>query len=175
MKTAALITLFFTLVLVSDLTAASADKSSHRVNSDQPITVKSNELIADNRGKTAVFTGKVVARQGDVTIFSDKLIINYAENGGEVDKVEALGNVRIVQSDRTGISSRAVYESREGRITLTGTPNPKVIQGADSVTGRVITYYLDEDKSSVTGGGDPDARVEAVISPSRKKGSPGGR
>jgi len=175
MKTVTLIMLLATLVLVSDLMAAPADKSSRRENANQPITVKSNELAADNKGRTAIFTGKVVSKQGDVTIFSDKLIVNYAENGGEVDKVEAIGNVRIVQTNRTGISSHALYESREGRITLTGKPDPKVIQGADSVTGKVIIYYVDDDKSFVSGGGDPDARVEAVINQSPKKEKAGGR
>lgn len=163
------------LFSVSLVLAAPVENSARKDRSNLPITVKSNELTADNKGKTAIFTGKVVAKQGDVTIFSDKLIVNYAESGGEVDKVEAIGNVRIVQTNRTGISSQAVYESRDGRITLTGTPDPKVLQGADSVTGRIITYYVDDDKSFVTGGGDPNARVEAVINPSAKKGTPGGR
>lgn len=175
MKTVSRLILLLLLVMTDDLYAASVGSVPRKGNSTQPITVKSNELTADNKGKTAIFTGKVVARQGDVTIFTDKLIVNYAENGGEVDKVEAIGNVRIVQADRTGISSHALYESRDGRITLTGTPDPKVMQGGDSVTGRVITYYVDDDKSLVTGGGDPNARVEAVINPARKKGNSGGR
>lgn len=176
MKTASLAILLMLLVVTSDAGAASAGSMPRRENASQPITVRSNELTADNKGKTAVFTGKVVAKQGDVTIFTDRLIINYAEkNGGEVDTVEAIGNVRIVQANRTGIASHALYESRNGRITLTGTPDPKVMQGADSVTGRVITYHVDDDKSLVTGGGDPNARVEAVINPSPKKGGSGGR
>lgn len=165
-----------TLTLSTSLAlAAPAEKSVRKDRPNLPITIKSNELTADNKGKTAIFTGKVVAKQGDVTIFSDKLIVNYAESGNEVDKVEAIGNVRIVQLNRTGISSQAVYESRDGRITLTGSPDPKVLQGSDSVTGKIITYYVDDDRSFVTGGGDPNARVEAVINPSAKKGTPGGR
>lgn len=176
MKILSLIMALFCIVMGSVSMAAPAEKSVRRDRSSLPITIKSNELTADNKGKTAVFTGKVVAKQGDVTIFSDKLIVNYAENNGEVDKVEAIGNVRIVQLNRTGISSEAVYESRDGRVTLTGSPDPKVIQGADSVTGKIITYYVDDDKSFVTGGGDPNARVEAVINPSaKKKGTDGGR
>jgi lipopolysaccharide export system protein LptA len=134
----------------------------HKGTSNLPITVKSNNLTADNKGKTAVFTGKVVAKQGDVTIFCDKLTVYYGNTQGEVDKIEADGNVRIVQENRTGLASHAVYESKQGRITLTG-GNPKVMQGADTVTGEVITYFIDDERSSVTGG-----RVEAVIHPKPK-------
>lgn len=154
--------------------AAPIDKPVHKDRSNLPITIKSNELTADNSGMTATFSGKVVAKQGDITIFSDKLIVNYSEKGGEVDKVEAFGNVRIVQLNRTGIASEAIYESHNGRIILTGEPNPKVMQGSDSVSGKTITYYLDDEKSIVTGGGDPGSRVEAVINTPARKGNAGG-
>lgn len=165
----------FCLLAAGQVLAVPPDKPQRREQSNLPITIKSNELTADNRGRTAVFTGKVVARQGDVTIFADRIIVNYADSKGEVDKVEALGNVRIVQLNRTGFASEAVYERRYGRITLTGTPNPKVVQGADSVSGRVITYFVDDEKSVVSGGGDPASRVEAVIHPSGTKGNADGR
>ena len=132
-----------------------------------PITVKSNEMNADNTAKSAVFSGKVVAKQGDVTIFSDKLIVSYAEKGGDVEKIEAFGNVRIVQLNRTGFSDQAVYESSSGRIVMTG--SPRVVQGDDSIRGKVITYYVDDEKSYVTSDGDPKARVEAVINPAARK------
>jgi lipopolysaccharide export system protein LptA len=133
--------------------------------SGQPITIKSNELAADNKGKTAVFSGKVVAKQGDVTIFCDKMTVYYGNAEGDIDKIEADGNVRIVQENRTGMAAHAVYESREGRITLTG-GNPRVMQGSDTVSGKIITYMIDDDRSSVSGGGD--SRVEAVINPKQK-------
>lgn len=163
------------IVTASRSLAVSADKPTHRDRSGLPITIKSNEMTADNKGKTAIFSGKVVAKQGDITIFSDKLVVSYAEKNSEVDKVEAIGNVRIVQLNRTGIASQAVYDSRDGRITLTGSPNPKVMQGSDSVSGKIITYYVDDDKSFVTGGGDPNSRVEAVINQPVRKDSAGGR
>jgi lipopolysaccharide export system protein LptA len=134
----------------------------HKGTSNLPINVKSNDLTADNKGKNAVFTGKVVAKQGDVTIFCDKMTVYYGNTQGDVDKIEADGNVRIVQENRTGFASHGVYESKQGKITLTG-GNPKVMQGADTVTGEIITYFIDDDRSSVTGG-----RVEAVIHPTPK-------
>jgi lipopolysaccharide export system protein LptA len=138
-----------------------------KIRSGLPITVKSNEMNADNVGKTAIFSGKVVAKQGDVTIFSDKLVVSYSDKGGEVEKIEASGNVRIIQLNRTGFSDHAVYESSTGRIIMTG--SPRVIQGDDRISGKVITYYVDDEKSYVTSDGDPKARVEAVINPAARK------
>jgi lipopolysaccharide export system protein LptA len=152
------------LLPTSDIYAAA---SAHKDRANLPITVKSNEMAADNKGKTAIFSGKVVAKQGDITIFCDKLVVSYAEKGGNVEKVEAFGNVRIIQLNRTGFADQAVYNSRNGRIVLTGTP--RVLQGSDSISGKVITYYVDAEKSEVSSGGDPKARVEAVINPPARK------
>jgi lipopolysaccharide export system protein LptA len=136
----------------------------------QPINIKSNELVADSKGRTATFIGKVVARQQDITIYADKLVVYYGEQGGDVDKVEAFGNVRIVQQNRIGTAGHAVYSNMEGKISLS--ENPKVHQGKDVVTGQVITYFISEEKSVVTGG--PDSRVNAVIYP-KGKGNDGER
>lgn len=153
--------------------AIPAANAAHKDRSSLPITIKSNEMTADNKGKTAIFSGKVVAKQGDITIFTDKLVVGYADKKGEVEKVEALGNVRIVQQNRTGFADQAVYESRNGRIVLTG--NPRVVQGSDSISGKVITYYVDDDRSDVSSGGDPKARVEAVFNPPARKNDAGSR
>jgi len=164
---------FVFMLLASVALAAPADKSSRKDRSNLPITIKSNELTADNKGKTAVFTGKVVAKQGDISIFADKITVNYADKKGDVEKIEAYGNVRIVQQNKTGTAAQAVYDSRDGRITLTG--NPRVMQGGDSISGKTITYYVDDDKSVVSGGDDPKSRVEAVINPPSRKGNADGR
>jgi len=140
---------------------------SSKDRSSLPITVKSNEMNADNIANRAVFTGKVVAKQGDVTIFSDKLVVSYSNKGGDVEKIEAFGNVRIVQQNRTGFSDQAEYESSTGRIVMTG--SPRVVQGDNSISGKIITYYVDDEKSYVTSDGDPKARVEAVINPASRK------
>lgn len=153
------------VMLVYAATAVLAAPVVRKANSNLPITIKSNELSADNKGKTAIFTGKVVAKQGDVTIFCDRMTVYYGAVQGDVDKIEADGSVRIVQENRTGFAAHAVYESKEGKVTLTG-GSPKVMQGADTVSGEVITYYIDDDRSSVTGG-----RVEATIHPKSKNDS----
>ena len=129
-----------------------------------PIQIKADELVTDNNSRTATFIGRVSARQGDIVIYSDKLIISYGGSGQDVEKVEAFGNVRIIQGNRHGEAAHAVYDNKGGKIILDGAP--KVSQGEDVITGKTIIYYVDEQKSVVSGG--TGTRVEAVIHPKGK-------
>lgn len=130
-----------------------------------PIQIKSNQLLADSTRKTATFTGNVVARQGDLTIYGDKLVISYAESEQEVRQAELFGKVRIVQGDRIGQSGHAIYDAQKGTIVLDQTPT--VSQGENVITGETITYYVDEGRSVVSGGSG--GRVDAIIHPRGKK------
>ena len=134
------------------------------VGSGEPLKIKSDNLTADNEKKTATFEGKVVARQGELTLYTDRLVVSYSEAGSDLSHVEAFGNVRIVQGNRQATGAHAVYDPKQARIVLDG--NPKVVVGEDVITGKVITYFVNEQKSLVTGG--PKERVEAVIHPGGK-------
>jgi len=149
------------LVLLALVPAAFAAPPA---TSREPLKIKSDTLHADNEKKTAVFEGKVVARQGDLTMYSDRLVISYTADGRELSRAEAFGNVRILQGTRQGTGDHAVYEPKDARILLDG--SPRVTQGDDVVTGKLITYYVNEQKSVVTSG--PSVRVEAVIHPGGK-------
>ena len=153
----ALCLVFAGLVKAADI--AGRDRNS------QPIQIKSSALSTDTVNRTATFTGKVVARQGDITIYCDRLVIIYSDKEKEVEKVEAFGNVRILQENRKALAGHAVYENKAGKIILDD--NPKVYQGEDEVTGKVITYFLDTQRSEVTS--DADTRVLAIIHPKEKK------
>jgi len=146
-------------LVMAGISSARADAPVPR--NKLPIQIKSNELLTDSPAHTATFIGKVSAKQGDVTIYSDKLVIHYSPSDQDVDRVEAFGNVHIVQENRVGEGEHGVYESRTGKVTLDG--NPKVVQGRDVITGNVITYFVDEQKSVVTSA--PGKRVDAVIHP----------
>ena len=146
------------VVLVLQL-AVAAVFGARTAHTDQPITIRSNELTADNKLKTAVFTGNVVARQGELTIYCDRMTVTYGASEGDVDAIEASGNVRIVQSNRTGFGEHARYSRKEGKVVLSG-GSPRVVQGDDVISGQTITYFIQDEKSSVSGG-----RVEAVLHP----------
>ena len=145
------------LVLFALVSVVSAEPVANR----EPLKIKSDTLQADNEKKSAVFEGKVVARQGDLTLYADRLVISYSSTGKELSRVEAFGNVRIMQGSRQASSTHAVYDPNGASILLDG--SPKVVQGDDVITGKVITYFVNEQKSVVTSG--PNQRVEAVIHP----------
>jgi lipopolysaccharide export system protein LptA len=148
------------LLLAVGALAAAAEKHIGGRNR-QPIQIKSDELNADNAKKTATFVGNVVARQGDLVLYADKLVVTYGEKGDALSRAEAFGNMRIVQGARRGQADHGVYDTVKGTIVMDG--SPKVFQGDNTIAGSVITYYLDEDRSVVSGG--PGVRVEAVIQP----------
>lgn len=158
--------LFLSASIAAAAPASSGTTPARKDRSNKPINIKADQLQADNKGKLAVFTGRVVSKQDDITIYSDRLEIYYGEGKDEVDKIIAIGNVRILQTNRIGTGGHAVYESKLGKVTLT--INPRVTQDKDTVTGKVIIYYLDEDRSEVQSG--ENTRVEAVVHPKSDSG-----
>lgn len=125
----------------------------------QPIQIKSDELFTDTAKKTATFVGRVTARQGDITIYADRLVVRSSDKGQEISSVEATGTVKVVQGNRLALAGHAVYDTGAGTIVLD--KDPKVFQGDDVISGTVITYHVADQKSVVSGGGT--RRVEAVI------------
>jgi lipopolysaccharide export system protein LptA len=159
-----ILTVVFSLTLILASLSLAETKLPFSRN-EEPIKILSDKLHTDSSRKVATFTGNVAARQGDLTIFADRLVISYSEESGDISRAEVFGNVRIVQGERRAQADHGVYDAKNSRIELDG--NPKVFQGSDTISGRNITYYLDQEKSEVTSG--IDSRVEAVIYPKGKR------
>jgi lipopolysaccharide export system protein LptA len=141
------------------------DSSRLPTRNDNPIHIKADQLLTDTKNSTATFTGKVTARQGELALYAERIVVHYAPKGGNVELVECSGTVRIVQKNRTGTAGNAVYDNKQGKIVLT--VNPKVYQGEDMISGSEITYDIAEQNSIVTG--SSTVRVEAVLHPKGKR------
>lgn len=130
--------------------------------SDQPINISADSLEYDNRANRARFEGNVVARQGDMVIFSKTMEVAYSADGG-IREANAEGAVRVVQGDRIATGDRIVFDNIRQMIVATG--NARVWQGDNVIQGRTITVYLLEDRAVVEGG--PEGRVSATVVPGR--------
>lgn len=130
-----------------------------------PVEVTARHLEARQQQHQAIFTGEVVAKQGDITLYCDKLTVFSLPEENQVDRMEASGNVRVIQLDRTATADQAIYRQQAGTLVLIG--NAKVHQGQNQVTGDEITVYLQEDRSVVKS--NETGRVRAILFPEQKK------
>ena len=153
------------LLLLAGFTLAAEKTPAGSYDSSQPINITSDQLEADDAARQVKFLGNVVARQGEVAIYSAVLTLFYSEGSKDIDRIEADREVRIVQGDRVATAEKAVFYQADGRIVLTG--NARVHQGADFVEGDVITVLLGEEKSVVQG--REGSRVNAVFHPKEEK------
>jgi lipopolysaccharide export system protein LptA len=128
----------------------------------RPIDVAADRLSADSARNIVTFEGNVVARQADVTLYADRIQAGYSRESGSIDRIEAEGNVRFLQEGREARSARATFYNLEQRIVLSG--GAKLRQGQNTVQGEMLTIFLRENRSVVTGGKD-GGRVQAVINP----------
>ncbi len=80
-----------------------------------------------------------------------------------VNRIEAMGNVKIEKENGNATCKKAVYFSDDEKIILTG--DPVAWEKGTRVSGKQITMYLAEDRSVVEGGSH--VRIEG-----EEKGAP---
>ena len=131
------------------------------------ISINADSMEYDNRSNMAIFKGNVVARQDDIVMFANAMHVYYSEGGG-LSRVDAQGNVRVVQGDRIATGSSIVFNNATQTIVATG--DPRVWQGDNVVHGKKITVYLKEERTVVEG--EPNSRASATIYPDSDKKKP---
>ena len=135
---------------------------------DQPIEITARQLEAIQQSGQAIFSGEVVAKQGDITLYCDKLVVFSVGGKQQVDRLEAFGRVRVVQLDRTATGDKAVYRKDQETLTLYGAA--QLHQGQNQVSGEEITLFLQENRSIVKSA--DGGRVRAVLFPEPQRGQP---
>jgi lipopolysaccharide export system protein LptA len=135
----------------------------------RPIEVTADRLSADSGGDSVTFEGSVVARQGDVTMHSDRLFAEYSRKTKSIEKIEAIGSVRFLQEGKEARSDRATFFNLEQRVVFSG--GATLRQGENTLKGETITVFIRENRAVATGA-EGGGRVQAVISPKGIKEAP---
>ena len=147
--------LFFSLfvpaadfLLLTPLSFAEEKKDAKK--GQVPTVITSESLTADNKAKTALFTGSVVAKKTDMTLYADRMLVYYSEggSGSNIDKIEADGNVKLVRGNRIITSGKMVYYAGKDERAIF-TEGPRAAEGKNVVTGTKMTYYMKDDRSVV--------------------------
>jgi len=129
--------------------------------SDEPINIRSDELEAFEEGgeRRFVFRQDVEVRQGDLRLTSRHLEAFYPKGSSQPDRLEARGNVVLVQEGREARCDRAIYLRSEGRVVCLG-DDAVLLQDGDRVRGKEIEFDLDTERLVVRGGADVELQSD---------------
>jgi lipopolysaccharide export system protein LptA len=140
-------------------------------NRDQPVRIQAASLEVREKDKMATFTGDVHVINGDTELRCKSLVVFYDEDtsgkgmkaaepgpSGErsIKRIEAKGNVIVVQKDQNATGDAAIFNMKENIVTLIG--NVVVTRAQDVLRGPRLTVDLTNGVSKMEGG-----RVDAFI------------
>src|SRR3954454_3092089 len=158
-------------------------------NSKEPIKIDADRLDVFDKEGRAVFTGNVVAVQGDSTIRCSVMIVYYEQNRAQaqtagqpkppsgppgsgdssIKKIDCQGPVTVVSKTQTATGDNAVYDKANNRVIVTG--NVALANGPNVMRGERIVYDLDSGVANVDS--KTGERVKALIMPG--SGNPDGK
>ncbi len=144
---------------------AIAAETTPKLDRNQPIEITSQKLEVLQQQRQSVFTGAVVAKQGEMTLYAEKLIVYFQKDQDRVERLEAIGAVRVTQLDRIATAEKAVFHQADETLVLIG--NAEVTQGKNKVSGDEITIYLKENRTLIKS--SEKGRVKATIVPEKKQ------
>ena len=140
----------------------------------KPIEIQSDKLRSENEGKKFIFSGNVYSVWGDLEIISDILEVysNSKSKTGQkksdeglgspnqdLDKVIAIGNVKIKKGDRRAKGNRAHYDNKRQIIIITGEPYATAWEGKNIIRAKEMTFKLEKNLFTAEG------RVNVDLSP----------
>lgn len=99
----------------------------------QPQTVITCEgpLEVDYKNNIAYFNSNVSVEDERGEIFSDKMEVFFVPKTRTIDKVVAIGNVKITRGQNTTYSEKATYTASDGKVVLTGKPKLVIYRQED--------------------------------------------
>jgi lipopolysaccharide export system protein LptA len=144
-------------------------------NSKDPINIDAAKLDYFDKEQKLVYTGNVVATQGESKLQAGTLVIfltpkdaaagpGAPSSSSQVRRMEAAGPVTIVSKDQIGTGDSGIYEKSENKVYLIG--NVTLTQGANVTKGDKLIYDLTTKQAAVTG------RVRSMFLPSGGAGEP---
>jgi lipopolysaccharide export system protein LptA len=157
-------------------------KVKNTVDRNTPIQITSNRMNAYDEKSMVVFEGNAIAKQGERTIRAETINIYYKkkkddtgkqnaediQQSGDLEKIEARGNVRMTQGERIVTGNEATYLHDAQQVIIRG--NAVLQEGKNVIRGRRVVVFLDENRGVVEG--TSTERVSATIFPSETKKKP---
>jgi lipopolysaccharide export system protein LptA len=170
------------LIQVTVPSAQAAEKvaAKNAPTGDEKIQITADQLLSSSQDNYAEFIGNVEVHRGAFVIKSDRLRIYYKNLKGRsknpamgeesIEKIIALGHVKIWSDDRVAETDRAEWSMTDRIIVLSG-ENSKVTSGDNFITGSKITLYQVDGRIKVEG--HNGQRVKATFYQGKKETTKG--
>jgi lipopolysaccharide export system protein LptA len=127
-----------------------------------PVKVTADSFVVDQGASYATFSGNVVVVRGSMTLWADKVVVNYGKGGeSDIDGLDATGHVRIKTTGQEATGKRAVFTPDDSIVRMTGDVTVKNAQG--TMTGPALTINLASNTSVFQG--SEGGRVTGVFTP----------
>jgi lipopolysaccharide export system protein LptA len=156
-------------------------------NRDKPIKINSASLEVRDKDKMATFSGDVHLVQGDTSMRSKTLVVFYDDDAPakpastsasasqpgpqqnqQIKRVEAKGNVIVVQKDQTATGESGIFDMRANTVTMQG--NVVISQGQNVVKGDTLTVDMTTGVSRIAcGKAQEKCRVIGLFQPGSMK------
>jgi lipopolysaccharide export system protein LptA len=186
--------LVLALLLPAATSAAWAQASKERAvgfgnfgSSKEPIKIDANKLDVFDKEGRAVFSGDVVAVQGESTMKCTAMTVFYEQQNREggaqpaaatgqgpsesaIKKIECKGPVTIVSKTQVATGDNATFDRGANRILLTG--NAALSDGPNVTRGERVVYDINTGVASIDT--KPGGRVRALFVPGNGAPAPTG-
>jgi lipopolysaccharide export system protein LptA len=140
-----------------------------------PVQVGSDSQRIDQQANTMYLDGRVEILQDKARLRTDRATIIYSQAGGDINRIEATGNIYYVTVDAQGQQTimkgdNAVYTKADDTMVVTG--NVILQQGQNVSTGNRLVSQVSKGITTFTAnpGGQTKGRVRSVLYPSNKPG-----
>jgi lipopolysaccharide export system protein LptA len=119
-------------------------------NSRAPVSFDAGRIELQDRENRVALSGQVVVRQADLTVQSDRMLVNYTDADSlDVQRITASGGVTVSRGNERASGDVAVYDFGRRIITLAG--NVSLRRGSDVLNGGRLVIDLQSGRSSVDG------------------------
>lgn len=124
---------------------------------DAPVQVDADTLSVDQDTGQAVFEGNVSVVQGDIRLAANRVFVVYKTDEAGIERLEAEGDVILVNGEDAAEAAKAVYNIDTGDIEMTG--NVLLMRGQNAVRAQQMNINLNDGTATMSG------RVTTVLNP----------
>lgn len=125
--------------------------------------VTGDSFVIDEAQGQATFTGDVVIVRTGLTVWAQKVVIDYGAGGPEdVKTFVASDRVRLKTKDQDATGDRAVFDPKSNVLRMTG--NVVVVNATGTLNGPELIVNLVDNSTVFNGGKGKGGRVTGVFS-----------